>query len=64
MNHDFVIQLNYENNITTLLIDEQIVMVVSGNKKPIQMVEKRIALPALENLLLLIAYAEIFQQPG
>ena len=64
MNHDFVIQLNYENNITTLLIDKQIVMVISGNKIPIQMVEKRASLPALENLLLLIAYAEIFQQPG
>jgi hypothetical protein len=64
MNHDFVIQLNYENNITTLLIDKQIVMVISGNKKPVQMVEKRTSLPALENLLLLIAYAEIFQQPG
>lgn len=64
MNHDFVIQLNYENNITTILIDKKIVMAISGNKKPIQMVEKRTALPALENLLLLIAYAEIFQQPG
>jgi len=64
MNHDFVIQLNYENNITTVLIDKKIVMAISGNKKPIQMVEKRTALPALENLLLLIAYAEIFQQPG
>jgi hypothetical protein len=64
MNHDFSIQLNYENNITTLLIDKQIVMVISGNKKPIQMVEKRTTLLALENLLLLIAYAEIFQQPG
>ena len=64
MSHDFVIQLNYENNITTLLIDKQIVMVISGNKKPVQMVKKRTTLPALENLLLLIAYAEIFQQPG
>ena len=64
MNHDFAVQLNYENNITTLLIDKKIVMAISGNKKPIQMVEKRVSLPALENLLLLIAYAEIFQQPG
>lgn len=64
MQHEFVIQLNYENNITTLLIDKKIVMAIIGNKKPIQMVEKRTALPALENLLLLIAYAEIFQQPG
>jgi hypothetical protein len=64
MNHDFAIQLNYENNITTLLIDKQIVMAISGNKKPVQMVEKRTTLLALENLLLLIAYAEIFQQPG
>jgi hypothetical protein len=64
MNHDFVIQLNYENNITTVLIDKQMVMVISGNKKPIQMVEKRTTLTGLENLLLLIAYAEIFQQPG
>jgi hypothetical protein len=64
MQHEFVIQLNYENNITTLLIDKKIVMAISGNKKPIQMVEKRTALPTLENLLLLMAYAEIFQQPG
>jgi hypothetical protein len=64
MNHDFLIQLNYENNITTLIIDKQIVMVISGNKKPVQMVAKRTTLVALENLLLLIAYAEIFQQPG
>ena len=64
MNHDFVIQLNYENNITTILIDKQMVMAISGNKKPIQMVEKRNNLPTIENLLLLIAYAEIFQQPG
>ena len=64
MQHEFIIQLNYENNITTVLIDKKIVMAISGNKKPIQMVEKRTALPALENLLLLIAYAEIFQQPG
>jgi hypothetical protein len=64
MHHDFVIQLNYENNITTILINKQIVMVISGNKKPIQMVEKRADLPTLENLLLLMAYAEIFQQPG
>ena len=64
MNHDFVIQLNYENNITTILIDKQMIMAISGNKKPLQMVEKRDTLPTIENLLLLIAYAEIFQQPG
>jgi len=64
MQHNFVIQLNFENNITTVLIDKQIVMVISGHKKPVQMVEKRTPLTALENLLLLIAYAEIFQQPG
>ena len=64
MNHDFVIQLNYENNITTILIDKQMIMAISGNKKPLQMVEKRNNLPTIENLLLLIAYAEIFQQPG
>jgi hypothetical protein len=40
------------------------VMAISGNKKPLQMVEKRNNLPTIENLLLLIAYAEIFQQPG
>mgnify|MGYP006192917627 FL=1 len=64
MNHDFAVQLNYENNITTILIDKQMVMAISGNKKPLQMVEKRNNLPTIENLLLLIAYAEIFQQPG
>ena len=49
MNHDFVIQLNYENNITTILIDKQMVMAISGNKKPLQMVEKRNNLPTIEN---------------
>ena len=64
LNHDFSIQLNYENNITTILIDKIMVMVISGNKKPTQMVLKENATPALNSLLLLIAYSEIFQQPG
>jgi len=64
LSHEFSIQLNYENNITTILVDKTMAMAISGHKKPIQMVAKG-NLPAnLQSLLLLIAYAEIFQQPG
>ena len=63
-NHEFSIQLNYENNITTILVDKLMVMVISGNKKPSQMVAKGSLPSNLQSLLLLIAYAEIFQQPG
>jgi hypothetical protein len=56
--------MNYENNITTILVDKLMVMVISGNKKPSQMVAKGSLPSNLQSLLLLIAYAEIFQQPG
>jgi len=64
LNRNFSIQLNYENNITTILVDKVMVMVISGNKKPSQMVAKGSLPSNLQSLLLLIAYAEIFQQPG
>ena len=63
-NHEFTIQLNYENNITTILVDKIMVMAISGNKKPTQMVAKGNLPSNLQSLLILIAYAEIFQQPG
>jgi len=63
-NKEFTIQLNYENSITTILIDKVMVMAISGNKKPIQMVAKGSLPSNVQSLLLLIAYAEIFQQPG
>ena len=64
MNHEFSIQLNYENNITTILVDKIIVMAISGYKKPSQMVVKGNLEAPLQSLLLLMAYAEIFQPPG
>ena len=39
-------------------------MAISGNKKPTQMVAKGNLPSNLQSLLILIAYAEIFQQPG
>ena len=64
LNHEFSIQLNYENNITTILVDKIIVMAISGYKKPSQMVVKGNLEAPLQSLLLLMAYAEIFQPPG
>ena len=64
-NQSFSIQLNYENNLTTVLLDNKIVLVTSGQKKPVQMVvTQNSADPLLLDLLLLIASSEIFQYPS
>jgi hypothetical protein len=64
-NHSFTIQLNYENNINTILLDNKIVLVTGGQKKPVQMVAaQNSADPILLDLLLLMASSEIFQYPS
>jgi len=62
--HTFSIKLNYENNLKTISLDNKIIMVVEGNKKPFQMVLLDKTIPnTTMNLLLLIAFSEIFQSP-
>lgn len=64
-NYNFTIQLNYENNLNTILLDNKIVLVTSGQKKPVKMVTiQNGADPLLLDLLLLIASSEIFQYPS
>jgi hypothetical protein len=64
-NHSFTIQLNYENNLNTILLDNKIVLVTGGQKKPVQMVvTPNSADPLLLDLLLLMASSEIFQYPS
>lgn len=65
LEHPFSIKINYDNNLKTISLDEKIIMVVEGKKKPVKMVmvDKNIS-SRLVNLLLLIAYSEIFQNPS
>ncbi len=65
LDHRFSINMDFENNLKTISLDNKKIMVVEGDKKPIQMVlvEKNTPAPIV-NLLLLIAYSEIFQSPS
>jgi hypothetical protein len=61
----FSIKLDFENNIKTISLEDTIIMVVGGDKKPMQMVLADKNTPtSIVNLLLLIAYSEIFQRPS
>ena len=63
--HKFAIKLSAYNRQKTILLDDKIVMVVEGVKKPHQMVQISNELSIdLKNLLLLMAYGEIFQSPN
>ncbi len=65
LGHNFSIKINLETNLKTISLDNKIIMVVQGDKKPIQMVLVENNIPVrLTNLLLLIAYSEIFQHPS
>jgi hypothetical protein len=65
LGHNFSIKINFETNLKTISLDNKIIMVVLGNKKPSQMVLVENNIPAvLTNLLLLMAYSEIFQSPS
>lgn len=62
--HSFSIQYDNDHSLKTILVDDKVVMIIDGEKKPRQMV----CLPnelndTFRNLLILIAYSEIFQSP-
>lgn len=64
-NLNFTIQYDKGQALKTILIDDKIIMVVDGDKKPKQMVELPNTLSnEIKNLLLLIAYGELFQSPN
>ena len=65
LGHEFSIKINYGTDLKTISLDGKTIMVVEGNKKPTQMVltDKK-NLSTLTNLLLLIAFSEIFQRPA
>ncbi len=64
LGQDFSIKINFETNLKTISLDNKIIMIVQGDKKPSQMVLLENNVPtSLRNLLLLIAFSEIFQSP-
>jgi hypothetical protein len=65
LGHTFSIKINTATNLKTISLDDSIIMVVEGNKKPSQMVWTDKKIPStIVNLLLLIAFSEIFQSPS
>ncbi|MFY8164971.1 MAG: hypothetical protein ACOVJ8_00175 [Sediminibacterium sp.] len=61
----FSIQLNYENNLNTILLDDKIVLITAGQKKPTQLVTISNSFdPIILDLLLLMSSSEIFQYPS
>jgi hypothetical protein len=63
--HPFSIKMSADNRLKTILLDDKIVMIVEGVNKPHQMVIMINDIPIeIKNLLLLMAYGEIFQSPN
>ncbi len=68
--HSFKIQFSLPQKQRTIIVDDQIIMVVEGKIKPHQMfmapTENRqpVIQDSFKNLLLLMAYSEIFQSPN
>ncbi len=62
---EFSIQFDNGQQLKTILLDHKIIMVMEGNKKPKQMVNlSKISNSNINNLLLLMAYGELFQSPN
>ena len=61
---DFSIQFDNDQKLKTILLDNKIVMVIEGSKKPKQMINLSINNNNINNLLLLMAYGELFQSPN
>lgn len=61
---DFAIQFDNGQQLKTILIDNKIVMVIEGRKKPHHMVSHSSSHSTLDHLLFLMAYGEIFQSPN
>jgi hypothetical protein len=64
-NHSFIIQFNFDSNIKTILLDNQIIMIMEGENKPSRMVITPTPHDTeMNDLLLLMASSEIFQYPS
>jgi hypothetical protein len=63
-NQNFAIQFDNGQSIKTILVNDKVIMVIQGDNKPRHMVELPNAVSNQDkNLLLLIAYGELFQSP-
>ena len=64
-NQKFSIYFDNGQALKTISLNDKIIMIVEGDKKPRQMVELlNTENEAVKNLLLLIAYGELFQSPN
>jgi hypothetical protein len=64
-NLNFSIQFDNGQSLKTILVDDKIILIIEGEKKPHQMVELPNSLSnEQKNLLLLIAFGELFQSPN
>jgi hypothetical protein len=63
--HKFKIQFDNDQSLKTILVDDNVVMIIDGFNKPRQMVTlPNIFEDSFMNLLILIAYGELFQSPN
>lgn len=62
--HTFKILINYANNLKTIFLDDQMIVVAEGKNKPYQMVAtKTDNNNEIINFLLQLSFSEIFQMP-
>lgn len=62
--HPFRITINYANQLKSIYINDELVIVAEGKNKPIQMVESKMENEmAIQNFLLQLAFSEVFQLP-
>lgn len=63
-NSPFLILINYDANIKTIFVDQQIALIIYGDKQPSHMVIAQNNLSdEFLNFMLLFAYSELFQMP-
>jgi hypothetical protein len=63
-NSPFSILINYDANIKTIFVDQQLALIVYGDKMPSHMVIAQNNLSdAFLNFMLLLSYSELFQMP-
>ena len=63
-NQEFSIQFDNNQTLKTILINGKMTAVIDGRKKPRQMINQDKENNNLNNLLLLMAYGELFQSPN
>jgi hypothetical protein len=63
-NSPFTILINYDANIKTIMVDQQIVIIAQGDRLPSHMVIVQNNLSdEFLNFILLLSYSELFQMP-